>query len=489
MDLQFEKISLPLMQRIVSESKSCEETKELRLGENAPDAAAVIAAWGQVLLRSKQWRSGGMTVSGGVLAFVAYTAAETGEVQTLEEWLPFKLKWDFPDPGREGKICAWGCLTDLEARLISDRKIMVSANACVTAQAYVRQTVELPKPREDADVQLLTNTYPLMLIREAGEYAFSVEDGENLPNMEKWLRYEAVPQVAEMRVMGDKLVFRGELKLHMLGLREGKVEGCDLQLPFSQFAELDQSYEDTADAFFVPMVTSMEVTRGDGDKWVFQCALTGQYQICDQQMVTIPEDGYSLTKEVTLHRTETVLPAVLQKTAHSAAMETQIACEGQVLDVAVYPGQGMADRAEQVYIQPGWCQILYTDPEGNLHGEQGRWEESIPMPADDSVTPTLLWETADVHSAPNAAGISVSAELCGREMTVNDWATPTLWGLTYGAEKQKDPDRPSLLLRRVGDQSLWDMAKESGTTVSAIRDANHLADIPAYNTMLIIPIS
>ena len=38
-------------------------------------------------------------------------------------------------------------------------------------------------------------------------------------------------------------------------------------------------------------------------------------------------------------------------------------------------------------------------------------------------------------------------------------------------------------------QRAVDMAKESGTTVSAIRDANHLADIPAYNTMLIIPIS
>ncbi|MBE6943280.1 MAG: DUF3794 domain-containing protein [Ruminococcaceae bacterium] len=489
MDLQFDKMPLQLMQPIHSESKCCEETKEIRLGENAPDAASVIAAWGQVLLRSKEWRGSGMSVSGGVLVFIAYSAAETGQVQTLEEWIPFKLKWDFPDPGREGKICAWGSLTELEARLISDRKIMVSANVCITAQAYCKQTADLPIPREDGNIELLTNTYPLTIIREAGEHTFTLEDGENLPNMEKWLRYEAVPQMTEKRVMGDKLVFRGELKLHMLGLRDGKVESYDMQMPFSQFAELDQSYEDTADAFIIPMVTSMEATRSEEDKWTFQCAVTGQYQICDTQTVTLPEDGYSLSREVTLHREETVLPSVLQMTTHSAAMETTLACEGQVLDAAVYPGQGMLDRSEQAFIQPGWCQLLYTDPEGNLRGEPGRWELSIPMPTDDTVIPTLLWDVEDIYTAPTGAGVTVTGQLSAREMTVKEWAAPTLLGITYGEEKAKDPDRPSLILRRAGEQSLWDIAKGSGTTVAAIQKANNLADAPGVDTMLIIPIN
>lgn len=491
MDLQFEKMPLQLMQCILSESKCCEETREIRLGENAPDAAAVIAAWGQVLLRSKEWRGGGMNVSGGVLAFVLYSVPETGEKHCVEEWIPFKLKWDFPDPGREGKICAWGSLTDLEARLISDRKIMVRANVCVTAQAYSKQNIDLPQPRESwEDVELLTNTYPLTLIREAGEHAFSVEEGQTLPPMDGWIRYEVTPEITEKRVMGDKLVFRGNAKLHMLGMRDGKVESWDGEIPFSQFAELDQNYEDTADAFMVPMVTSMEVNRDEEGKWKLQCALTGQYMVTDQQLVTIPEDGYSLTRETKLYREEKILPTVLQMGGHNAAMEVTLPVDAMaVLDTAVYPGQGMIDRSEQAFIQPGWCQILYTDPEGNLRGEQGRFESSIPMPTDDSVTPTLLWEAEEAQAVPSGGAVAVNCQLTAREMTVNDWTVPALSGITLGEPMVKDPDRPSLLLRRCGTGSLWDIAKNSGTTVSAIKAANNMVDDYAPDKMLIIPIS
>lgn len=490
MDLQFEKKPLQLMGCVLSESKCCEETKEIRLGESAPDAAGIIAAWGQVLLRSKEWRGGGMTVSGGVLAFILYSVAETGEKHCIEEWIPFKIKWDFPDPGREGKICAWGSLTDMEARLISDRKLMVRANVCVSAQAYAKQLVDLPMPREENSIELLTNTYPLTLIGEVGEHTFGVEEGQTLPSFDRWIRYEVKPEITEQRVMGDKLVFRGNLHLHMLGMQEERIEAWDGELPFSQFAQLDQSYEDNADAFLAVMPTSMEVSRDEEGKWRFLCALTGQYQVCKQQLVTVPEDGYSLQREVTLHREEAIVPTVLQKAVHYAEVESSLSCEAMtVLDVAICPGQGMLDRAEQAYIQNGWCQILYLDPEGNLRGEQERFESSIPMPVAESVAPTLLWEAEKGQAVPDGAAVALSGQLAAREMTVSDWTLPVLSGITYGEEKEKDPDRPSIILRRCGDARLWDIAKRSGTTVSAIVAANGIDTDPAPDKMLIIPIS
>jgi hypothetical protein len=149
----------------------------------------------------------------------------------------------------------------------------------------------------------------------------------------------------------------------------------------------------------------------------------------------------------------------------------------------------MLDRSEQAFIQPGWCQILYLDPEGNLRGEQGRFEASIPMPTDDGVAPTLLWEAEKGQAAPDGNAVAVSGQLCAREMTVYDWAVPALSGITYGEEKAKDPDRPSLILRRCGGESLWDIAKKSGTTVQSIQTANGIDTDPAPDKMLIIPIS
>jgi hypothetical protein len=57
-----------------------------------------------------------------------------------------------------------------------------------------------------------------------------------------------------------------------------------------------------------------------------------------------------------------------------------------------------------------------------------------------------------------------------------------------GQQKQPDPNRPSLILRRAGDQRLWDLAKDSGSTMDAIRRANGLKGDPLPDQMLLIPV-
>ena len=60
--------------------------------------------------------------------------------------------------------------------------------------------------------------------------------------------------------------------------------------------------------------------------------------------------------------------------------------------------------------------------------------------------------------------------------------------MEMGVEEQPDPGRPSLILRRCGEGGLWPVAKESGSTVEAIRKANGLEGEPESGRMLLIPI-
>ena len=61
-------------------------------------------------------------------------------------------------------------------------------------------------------------------------------------------------------------------------------------------------------------------------------------------------------------------------------------------------------------------------------------------------------------------------------------------GLELGETAAPVADAPSLILRRAGQESLWDMAKRYGSTEDAIRSANNLADEPLPSQILIIPI-
>jgi CheY-like chemotaxis protein len=60
--------------------------------------------------------------------------------------------------------------------------------------------------------------------------------------------------------------------------------------------------------------------------------------------------------------------------------------------------------------------------------------------------------------------------------------------LEIGEEYPEDPDRPSIILRRVGQEDLWTLAKRAGSTVAAIRQANQLEDEPEDGQMLLIPL-
>ena len=65
---------------------------------------------------------------------------------------------------------------------------------------------------------------------------------------------------------------------------------------------------------------------------------------------------------------------------------------------------------------------------------------------------------------------------------------PMVTGLSLGEERDPDPARPSLILHRAGNMRLWDLAKQSGSTVDAIRKANGIAEEPEPGRMLLIPV-
>ena len=55
-------------------------------------------------------------------------------------------------------------------------------------------------------------------------------------------------------------------------------------------------------------------------------------------------------------------------------------------------------------------------------------------------------------------------------------------------EQQDGSQRPSLILRRAGEEGLWELAKKTGSTVAAIRSANKLQEEPKPGQLLLIPV-
>ena len=99
MELPFEKTVSRFWQQKLYAPVMKEETQEVRLPESMPDIGRVIAAWGQPVLRGKQWRSGHIGLNGGVMVWVLYAPEDGSEPRRLESWIPFDARVEHSHEG------------------------------------------------------------------------------------------------------------------------------------------------------------------------------------------------------------------------------------------------------------------------------------------------------------------------------------------------------------------------------------------------------
>ena len=494
MEIQFQKTVVPYLQTLTQQLQTQEQTQQVRLSDAMPDIGKVLASWGQVLLRGKEWRSDSFSVSGGVKAWVLYEPEDGTQPRCVESWLPFQMKWDIPDSDRDGTVIACPMAPHVDARMLSDRKLMVRANVSIQACAMVPSDAVLHAPAElPPDVQTLSNTYPMLLPIEAGEKAFEMEESISLPSaeqpMETLLRYTLEPTLAESKLVADKLVLRGLARLEMLYMgTDSRLHNWGMELPFSQYTQLDEQYDSGGEVKICFGVTALEMEPGENGEMTLKAGITAQYTLYDPRQIAVVEDMYSPNREIKLTVDQLHLPSVLDVQSHTiraeATPENMPARIADALFLADSPRLQVEDDWVQAALS-GTFQLLGTDDEGNLRSENSRWEDSWSIPASPDADVRV---NVNSVAPPQAAGSGVRTELQLCAMTAMQQPIRVVTGAELGEMTEPDPNRPSLILRRIGEESLWELAKRTGSTVEAIQKLNGLQQEPTADQMLLIPV-
>ena len=499
MELQFDKSEYSCLQKILGQVQQQEETQEVRISDGMPDIGRVLGAWGQPLIRSKEWRGNGIAVSGGVMAWVLYAPEDGSQTQCVQTWIPFQMKWDFPDPGRDGTIRVHSLLRGIDARSTSARKLMLRAGIGILAEAYAPGQVSVYTLGDvPEDVQLLKNTYPVRMSVESGEKLVALEEELTLPascpRLEKLICYSLCLEMVDKKVMTDKVVFRGSAILHVLYAGEdGEMYSWDFEIPFSQFAELDKEYDQDATANIMPAITSLELEIGENGLLRLKAGMTGQYVILEKKSVDVIEDAYSPRREITPHLEQMEMPMVLEEKTDTVRVEQSVDVPAErVADVTFTPDFPEVYR-EQDSLRAelgGQFQMLYYDADGTLQGTAPRWNGQWGVPVGENskmdITP---WSSGTPQATVNGVSGTLRSDMLLDCITSAQQGMTAVTGLVMGELAEPDPNRPSLILRRPEDKTLWEMAKETGSTVEAIQKANRLSGEPEDDRILLIPVS
>lgn len=497
MQLEFQKQPLRYLGTGFREVKNAEVTQEIRLSEGMPDIGRVLATWGQVILRSKQWQGTDAGVTGGVMTWTLYAPEDGTEPRSIECWIPFELKWDAPQVSREGPVVVFPLLRFADSRSISARKILVRAGIGALAQGFYPSQSEIAVASEvPEDVQLLKNTYPLELAVEAGEKTFALDeeiivDPSAAP--EKMLSSTVLPEVTEQRVMSDKIAMKGRLKVHLLCRNgEGELQSSDHELLFSQLIQLDEAYGPEARGDIQMAVTNLEADMPEPGRVRIKAGLTAQYLVTDRKKMEIVQDTYSPRRSVDAEMTVLELPVVLEHRVETLMAEQTLPGQfGQLVDGVYLPDfPHLRRNGNHVELEmPGLFQSLLYGEDGMLQGTNIRWEGHLSLPADEQTKIVATVQSqGSVHASVTGDGIRQESQMNLSLDSTTLQQIPMVTGLELGAMTETAEDRPSVIVTAGGAESLWDLAKRCGSTVSAIRAANGLEGEPVRDRMLLIPV-
>lgn len=493
MEIAFQKKEFACLYPAVNKVQNIEQTQELRLPDGMPDVGRVLCAWGQTILRGKEWRSDCLNVSGGMLMWVLYAPEDGSESRIVDGWLPFQMRWQLPPDTAEGSLRVMPLTRFADARSISPRKLMLRAGVGALAQGYVPAKLERWECANAPEgVELLQRRYPLRLPREIGEKTFTLE--EEMPGEEMQLLYYSLrPEITEQKVLAGKIAFRGNANLHLLGRKpEGEIVSQDYPLPFSQFAELHENFGSDAQTDILCAVTNLELER-EGEVLRVRCTVSAQYLVDQITQVETVADAYAPGRELEIQTWTLNAPTILEKRTEMVPGEANADIrETQPVDIRFlpdFPKQYRENGGITLEI-PGTVQLLFREEDGNLRAASSRWEGKLNWSAGDNVSLTAVpLPPASPQVGMSGGKSALRTELPLQLTTTGGQGIEMVSALTLGEQTGADAQRPSLILRRAREDTLWELAKKTGSTVAAIRSANKLQEEPKPDQMLLIPVN
>ena len=507
MELELKKTCLDAYEAGGELTLTQEETAETIVPDYCPDIARIIETAGRVELHTREVRDGRGSVSGAVRVTVLYTPEGEGGIRTLEFAMPFTAETE----GRALPECA-ALLAEtapefLETRMLNPRKVFTHCKLVTRLTAFVKKplcfTTDV-EAGEDLRVEKKRETQHAVLLTHIAEKDFTFSGQMDLsPGREgaaEILTHQADGTVTEVKVVGNKLVFKGIFNVNLLyRTADGRCCAASGELPFSQILEVEGAAEG-AEPTVQLQNTGAEAQIDGGDDEGREIAVTlylhATALLRQSQELTLLSDLYSTAYDLSYEAEPLEFTGFRQQLTRRQAvrevLEIGVVAES-VLAVSVTCGAVSVSREGEATLlrTAALVRALYLD------------EGGAPLVAERSVDVSCQLEL------PEGCRVSARAA-CRSEVqgTLADRGIEVRFPVEFQAEAEKSVRRvcvsggkidtespkdlagaPSLVLRSLGRQeTAWDLAKRYNTTIPVILAANQLEaeqEIPADQLLLI----
>jgi len=481
-----------------------EETLETIVPDACPDILRIVDAGGQLCLGGKNVYDGGVSVSGTVKGWVLYQPEGREDLCRIAVQIPFDGQLEVQGLQSSGRCVLMPTLKRIDARALNPRKMLLRADIGIGVRAYANREQMLCSAIVCDDAYALqqrTQSFVCDITAAVEEKEFTFYDEVRLSagpaGRAEVLSVQADAFCTESKVIGSKLIFKGEAVLQVRYLVEGEL--CSLRCPmaFSQIMEIAQTGDD-ARCDLTMSVTDVDYSAAgeDGRTLSVTMELLGQAVVRDRRSVTVLRDAYSTAYEMQLGM-ETrsffqMLDGAIRPQSVRELIETGCTVKN-VVDCSVSVSQMRQSRENgqlAVSADLNVC-VLYMTEQGQAQTVHRPITVSGYLDVSDEDACMCRCQCpGEAFAVPGVGGVEVrfNVEFCclttrGQEIRVVNSAT-------LGEPREsRGTGRPSVVLRMAAPgESIWDIAKECATTCEQIQKANCMeSDSLPCGQMLLIP--
>lgn len=510
MECQLKKGKLNFYQMIADLSAVREETVDMIVPDMHPDILRIVESSGMAIMKGKELQDGRLDLSGQIKAVVLYVPESGKGVVRLETQIPFSNAFEQAEISPACYAVASMCPCFVDARVINPRKVYLHASIRLGAKIFMQTELEIATDVEssaDMGIQMLKEENRLYVPISAKDKTFTLIDELEIPGTKppavEILKSEVILLPRDSRVVGNKVVFKGDAIVKTLYRTDGAAEGAEIypvehELPFSQIIEMED-LEEKCDCRFHLVLSGMEmfITGGTPDSRVFSLTLG-----IDAQAVAYVErqtdaivDIYSTVYDLSADAKPCVFPRLadhMTKTQNTKDMIETAEQVSSILSVSVLTEPAVPQPEQSVLTSEADVSVLFTDGDGQLYSVSKRVPVSCPLEA----TAGAQYEaeaafTGEAFAAASAGGIETRFATQFDCTALESRRVMAVYGVKVDTGSAKSASgAPSVVLRRTqpGD-TLWTIAKRHNTTTDDLIVANGIEDAEETlaGRMLLIP--
>ena len=505
MELELKTNHLNSFDTVLDTTLSQEETLESIVPDACPDILRIVDAEAMVCLKSKEAQEGRAECSGSIRCAVLYVPDGAEGVRRMTVTMPFTAAADGPGIRPGCQVVASARVQSSDARSLNPRKVLTRVSLCVDLQVFAPQCDSLCDGVECAPeqgIQQLTEAQTTYLVTAVEEKPFTFSDDLSLsgskPRAEELLKTRVDLNCTESKIIGNKLIFKGEATLQLL-YRDpsGAICPASFELPFSQIMEVSGVGED-ADCTLDVLLTGCDCTLDGGEDSrtvAVSLAMLAQAVVREEQQVQLLSDAYSTVFELSSERKPYTFYRLMERAERHVMVREVLETVGparEVCDVYVdLGGVSQAREGEQVtFTAETMVTVVYRAEDESLCTVTRSLPAVCPVDLPpDCVCSCRCVSGGERYATPAGDGIEVRYPLDFRYLALTPRRTSGVDHLQLDEGSPRDTARqPSIVLRMVGEgERLWDIAKAYGTTMDDIVQANALAEdaLPAGELLLI----